>query len=76
MFEIQVVDRAFSARIPEHLWQTVSHPKTARGACRVAARWRRRFTPQQHAWSGHVRTLRDGKPVVIEPYDFEVRTLD
>jgi hypothetical protein len=77
-FEIQVINRPFSSfeRIPEHLWRTVgraSHPVTA---LRRAEKERRGVTPQRNAWSGHVRILCGGKPVVIEDHGNIIMSCD
>lgn len=67
-FEIQVVNRAFSGKVPESLWQTIgraSHPITA---LRRVRREQKAVTPQPGSWSGHVRVLCNGEPVWIEDY--------
>lgn len=75
-FEIQVVNRAFSGRIPEDMWRTAgyaSHPVTA---LRRFNKERRAVTPQPGAWSGHVRILCGGTPVHIEDHGAIVRAYD
>lgn len=73
-FEIQVVHRPYGSmeRLPASAWQTVgraSHPVTA---LRRAEKERKSVTPQQNAWSGHVRILCGGQPVVIEDYGNDI----
>lgn len=75
-FEIQAVSRAFSGRVPEHLWKTVGRTNHVVTASRTASKWRRYYTPQPGSWSGHVRVLRNGKHVVIEPNSFDIHEVE
>ncbi len=67
-YRIETVSRAFSGPIPEQLWGVVGHARTERGAYQIATRERRWYHPDLHAWTGHVRIVRehDGAHVQIK----------
>ena len=75
-FEIQVVNRAFSGRVPEDMWRTVGHASHPVTALRRFQKEQRAVTPQPGSWSGHVRILCGGKPVSIEDHGETIRSVD
>ncbi len=75
-YEVQTVSSAFAGRIPEHLWETVGRATTPRGAYRHYKREWMWYHPQQNAWSGHVRILRNGRQVIIDTYTLEMYDVD
>ena len=75
-YEIQVVSRAFSGKIPPHLWKTVGRASTQQGAYRRYAKEYRWYNPDQNSWSGHVRVLYKGQPCYIDRFTHEFRLYD
>lgn len=65
IFEIQVVDSAFSGKIPAHLWRRYGTARTTTGAVRSYNRAYKDRHQEQNSWSGHVRLLVKGIRVPV-----------
>ena len=68
IFQIQRTSYAYGSNreVPDHAWQNYGAARTLRGLARLYRSAYAETHSQPNSWSGHVRVLTNGSPVIID----------